>query len=730
MFHSGSARFPAPNHNRGPSSEQDYRERSSGSYESDEETSRRRISSGSTHSGYAMNRAPEFSFESLSAVAIGQASHETLLASGNHAHRDLYRAYEVSQGQLSVLTTAYTKLTQAVAAQSTSKSPLDISKSSSKFGSTSSRPLPSPAEKSDYPGVRFWTRKEYNMWTEENTQVTQLNNKAKSRGSKRLSEGENCCTLYIETEDGVSVDGDRAKEMRDHVYALFSQIGIEGKLPKTWKRAGAEVNSYYRSKMLFGSLNCVSAPDIGNSDSDFESDDEDQDNTATTRKRKRSEKQKSKPKKKRAVSRTRNTEENPQPNSANSREQQSTAPENSATSADLRPGPPPNDPLNVTSWSSTASEPTTTASSSTASTSSTTVSPSTASASTSLTTVSPSTTSVSTFSSTTPASALSSTASASSSAATVSASSSTTPAAASSSTASELSTTTSSTALPSASSATDRIRSEGISDIPEPGSAQNEASGVVHFLCLSFIEMLTLSKQVDPLTRIFGPASVPDGRAAAVAKDTVIIEESVSSASASQKSAVPTTAQKIKPTDLTTARNLYHIEYRKSHGAITSAELKSLWNTLPDDEKAVMYLFPARIAAYIQRCRDGKPWKAGKSESQTQTRQAKNDDQHGRHLEYGCKFTDPCADISFLTRGISFVDKVLYANYIYILLTAKPLQPIEIVIASFKSLAVRRPAASIHAPEFLRLWRSHTEPWPREFEMGTAMVGAVELERG
>ncbi|KAJ6622947.1 hypothetical protein B0H10DRAFT_1944255 [Mycena sp. CBHHK59/15] len=670
MFHSGSARFPAPNHNRGPSSEQDYHERSSGSYESDEETSHRRISSGSAHSGYAMNRAPEFSFESLSAVAIGQGSHETLLASGNRAHMDLYRAYEVSQGQ-----TAYTKLTQAVAAQSTSKSPLDISKSGSKSGSTSSRPLPPPAEKSDYPGVRFWTRKEYNMWTEENTQVTQLNNKAKSRGSKRLSEGENCCTLYIETEDGVSVDGDRTKEMCDHVYALFSQIGIEGKLPKMWKRAGAEVNSYYRSEMLLrfpelrlcaGYWKCwCKNNDLAadsSSDSDFESDDEDQDNTATTRKRKCSEKQKSKPKKKRAVSRTRNAEENPQPNSANSREQQSTAPANSATSADLRPGPPPNDPLNVTSSSSTASKPTTTASSSTASTSSTTVSPSTASASTSSTNVSPSTTSVSTSSSTTPASALSSTASASSSAATVLALSSTTPAAASSSTTSELSTTTSSTALPSASLATDRICSEGISDIPEPGSAQNETSGV---------------------DKNFWACKHPDGRAAAVAKDTVIIEESVSSASATQKSAVPPTAQKIKPTDSTTARNLYHIEYRKSHGAITSAELKSLWNTLPDDEKALTF-----NTAEMESL-----GKAGKSESQTQTRQAKNDDQHGRHLEYGCKLTE----------------YVLYANYIYILLTAKPLQPIEIVIASFKSLA---------------------EPWPREFEMGTAMVGAVELERG
>ncbi|KAJ6624158.1 hypothetical protein B0H10DRAFT_1785229 [Mycena sp. CBHHK59/15] len=42
MFHSSSARFPTPNHNRRHSPEQGYRERSnrSGSYESDEETSR------------------------------------------------------------------------------------------------------------------------------------------------------------------------------------------------------------------------------------------------------------------------------------------------------------------------------------------------------------------------------------------------------------------------------------------------------------------------------------------------------------------------------------------------------------------------------------------------------------------------------------------------------------------------------------------------------------------
>ncbi|KAJ6616637.1 hypothetical protein B0H10DRAFT_1948960 [Mycena sp. CBHHK59/15] len=115
---------------------------------------------------------------------------------------------------------------------------------------------------------------------------------------------------------------------------------------------------------------------------------------------------------------------------------------------------------------------------------------------------------------------------------------------------------------------------------------------------ISFVEMLALSKKVDLLARIFGPASVPDG----LAKDTVTAVES------KECSPPPNpTTQKIKLMDSATARKLNHIEYRKSHGAITSAKLKSLWNALPDDEKALTFHAADKESL----------GKEGKSESQT-----------------------------------------------------------------------------------------------------------------
>lgn len=123
----------------------------------------------------------------------------------------------------------------------------------------------------DYPNVRFWTRQDWNLAAQ--TQVLSVDEEGEifpeideedeegpkqplpppgpacARGKRRAAQGINVAMKYIETEDGTTIDGFRAAEIRRYARSLWVQMALDNKLPATWSDADAASLTYYSASM-------------------------------------------------------------------------------------------------------------------------------------------------------------------------------------------------------------------------------------------------------------------------------------------------------------------------------------------------------------------------------------------------------------------------------------------------------------------------------------------------
>jgi hypothetical protein len=99
------------------------------------------------------------------------------------------------------------------------------------------------AEREDYPLVKFWYRREWNI--ADNHQVAHIG--AGAQGKARAAKGENVTLKFIEDDNGNIIDGFRATAMRRFARELWA--GLNGKAPKTWGKVDAAVASQYRNEM-------------------------------------------------------------------------------------------------------------------------------------------------------------------------------------------------------------------------------------------------------------------------------------------------------------------------------------------------------------------------------------------------------------------------------------------------------------------------------------------------
>lgn len=122
----------------------------------------------------------------------------------------------------------------------------------------------------DYPNVRFWTRQDWNSAAQED--VLQIDPPEDSevfpeleegdelkdpvpapgpacRGKHRASQGINVTMKYIEFEDGTTIDGFRAAEIRRYARSLWVQMALDDKLPRTWSDADAKSLTSYNESM-------------------------------------------------------------------------------------------------------------------------------------------------------------------------------------------------------------------------------------------------------------------------------------------------------------------------------------------------------------------------------------------------------------------------------------------------------------------------------------------------
>lgn len=137
---------------------------------------------------------------------------------------------------------------------------------------TTNAPIHSIAlRREDYPHVRFWTRQDWNA--AEQTQVLTVDEEGEvfpeldkedddgskqslpppgpacPRGKRRAAQGINVAMTYIELEDGTTIDGFRAAEIRRYARSLWVQMALDNKSPATWSDADAASLTYYSTSM-------------------------------------------------------------------------------------------------------------------------------------------------------------------------------------------------------------------------------------------------------------------------------------------------------------------------------------------------------------------------------------------------------------------------------------------------------------------------------------------------
>lgn len=152
------------------------------------------------------------------------------------------KVYCTSKSSLTLLapSEAYSALLQAIPG---TNSVTQDSRASEQF------PELAPLNQEDYPNVRFWFKR---LWTEFlNDQVTDITLPAvtQSRGKSRASLNVNVTMRYVELEDGKVTDGDRASEIRKFARAIWVSFGKSGLAPVKWGQADVETRKQYYQEM-------------------------------------------------------------------------------------------------------------------------------------------------------------------------------------------------------------------------------------------------------------------------------------------------------------------------------------------------------------------------------------------------------------------------------------------------------------------------------------------------
>lgn len=110
-------------------------------------------------------------------------------------------------------------------------------------------------KKEDCPQIKFYMQRLYSHYLKTNKKKKGVLNPAdgnKDCGSARLAnDNQNVSMQYVEDEASAIVDGDTAKNIRNHAWAVL--IEIEGnpnmRLPKKWRRVGVMERKFFQEEM-------------------------------------------------------------------------------------------------------------------------------------------------------------------------------------------------------------------------------------------------------------------------------------------------------------------------------------------------------------------------------------------------------------------------------------------------------------------------------------------------
>ena len=108
---------------------------------------------------------------------------------------------------------------------------------------------PPPANRSDFPLVNFWFKRDWIAFQKGNKDLSNPNRRASEHGRVRASQGENVKMLFVEDEGGNPIDGHKATEICRIAHSIWVEFAENGKAPKTWCKADISTAQEYNNEM-------------------------------------------------------------------------------------------------------------------------------------------------------------------------------------------------------------------------------------------------------------------------------------------------------------------------------------------------------------------------------------------------------------------------------------------------------------------------------------------------
>ena len=110
--------------------------------------------------------------------------------------------------------------------------------------SPSSETLHTSLSCTDYPHIKFWTRKEWADYTSNEIATTD-----KPHGKVRSSQGINVTMRYVEGENGEAVDEHVATEIQQYAWSIWVHIVNTNRAPPKWGDVGVKIPQIYCQHM-------------------------------------------------------------------------------------------------------------------------------------------------------------------------------------------------------------------------------------------------------------------------------------------------------------------------------------------------------------------------------------------------------------------------------------------------------------------------------------------------
>jgi hypothetical protein len=103
-------------------------------------------------------------------------------------------------------------------------------------------------DKTRYPGVKYWRKNEW-IKRPATIKTTVVNTQTGVKGRKRRAAGENVNYLFVEGEDGMSVDGYRITAISNRLREIWRECHDKGLAPVTWGKGTQTFRDFVRTQM-------------------------------------------------------------------------------------------------------------------------------------------------------------------------------------------------------------------------------------------------------------------------------------------------------------------------------------------------------------------------------------------------------------------------------------------------------------------------------------------------